>query len=121
MIQLPQGFKINSREPIDVRFILTKTEMLAINESTMPDIYFAICKDDGKLYIYQKSNEILEDVGKYRLYGGNADAKVSVSKEQNNRLIENEDGLFVKEPDSVPIDTIIEMFLNSKEKEPETV
>ena len=71
MIQLPQGFKINGRDAIDVRLILSKTEMLTINDNTMPNVYFAICKDDGKMYIYNKSNESLSDTGKYRLYFSN--------------------------------------------------
>ena len=71
MIQLPQGFKINGRDAIDVRLILSKAEMLTINDNTMPNVYFAICKDDGKMYIYNKSNESLSDTGKYRLYFSN--------------------------------------------------
>ena len=56
MIILPQGFKLLSSEPIDARIVLTKEEMKNINPNIMPNVYFALCKDDGKLYLYNKNN-----------------------------------------------------------------
>ena len=67
-IQLPQGFKIGSVEPIDTRLVLTKEEMLSIKDSVMPDRYFAVCKDDSKLYVYNKNNLEDPETGKFRVY-----------------------------------------------------
>jgi len=67
-IKLPQGFKIGSIEPIDTRLTLTKAEMFSINENTIPNNYLCICKDDGKFYLFNKTFEKLEEIGKFRLY-----------------------------------------------------
>lgn len=110
MIQLPQGFKVNAKEPIDVRLILTKAEMLIINDSIMPDMYFAICKDDGKLYVYNKANEQDDLTGKYRLYGTDTSSTASVSKEEGNIIEQKSDGLFVSENESISDETIKSLF-----------
>ena len=68
-IQLPQGFKIGSVEPIDSRIVLTKAEMLSMKDNIMPEKYFAICKDDDKVYLYSKSNSVDSVTGKFRVYG----------------------------------------------------
>lgn len=65
-IQLPQGFKIGSVEPIDTRLTLTKEEMLLVNENIMPDKYLCVCKDDGKIYIFKKDIQVpSEETGKF--------------------------------------------------------
>lgn len=69
MINLPQGFKVGAAEAVDARLILSKAEMKNTKDSLMPSFYFAVCSDDGKLYIYSKSNEVNEDTGKFRVYG----------------------------------------------------
>ena len=116
MIQLPQGFKINGRDAIDVRLILSKAEMLTINDNTMPNIYFAICKDDGKMYIYNKSNEALSDTGKYRLYFSNNESS-SISKEEGNAIINKEDGLFVEQLQPISEEVIYNLFSSDVSKE----
>lgn len=68
-IQLPSGFIIGSREPIDSRLVLTKSEMLAMSETIMPDVYFAICKDDGKVYVYDKNSSTQSsETGFFKVY-----------------------------------------------------
>ena len=57
-IELPQGLKITSKQPVDTRILLKKSAMLTVDENMMPAKYFAICMDDGKLYLYNKSNDI---------------------------------------------------------------
>lgn len=70
MIKLVQGFDIISPLPIDGRILLSSNEMKEIADYLLPDKYFAICRDDGKLYLYDKSNVITEDssigYGKFR-------------------------------------------------------
>ena len=68
MIILPQGFKVSSSEPIDARIVLTKEEMKNINPNIMPNVYFALCKDDGKLYLYNKNNSFNDITGYFSLY-----------------------------------------------------
>ena len=48
-INLGSGFNIGSKQPIDDRLIMTKSEMLNVNENTFPDVYMCICKDDGAI------------------------------------------------------------------------
>ena len=64
-IKVNAGFSVGAGVPIDERLVLTKAEMLAINESTMPDVYMACCKDDGKIYVYNKANTPNTDTGKF--------------------------------------------------------
>ena len=44
----------------------TLSEMKAVVDKRMPDIFTATCKETGKFYIYNKSNEIDETLGKWR-------------------------------------------------------
>jgi hypothetical protein len=54
--------------PVDTRLVLTKSEMKAANDKYLPDMYFALCKDDGKFYIYHKNTDIInEETGKFIL------------------------------------------------------
>lgn len=66
-INLPQGFNIGSNESIDQRLLLTKEQMKAALKGSMPEKYFCVCKDDGKLYIYNSENEIDPEIGRFRL------------------------------------------------------
>lgn len=50
----------------------TLAEMKAVVDKRMPDIFTATCKETGKLYIYNKSNEIDEILGKWREAGGSS-------------------------------------------------
>jgi hypothetical protein len=40
--------------------------MLNVNDTYQPDVYFALCKDDGHFYLYNKNNEPNSEVGKFR-------------------------------------------------------
>ena len=86
MIILPQGFKVLSSEPIDARILLTKEEMKNINPNIMPNIYFAICKDDGKLYLYDKNNSFNDITGYFSLYEYQHDRE-SITQEDIDLII----------------------------------
>lgn len=75
-------FKRGGAFPIDETLVLTKAEMLAVNDNTMPDKYFCICSDDGKLYMYDKSATASAETGKYKLYagGGTDDYEALINK-----------------------------------------
>ena len=53
--------------PVDTRLVLTKKEMREINDNYLPDTYFALCKDDGHFYLYNKKTEPNEETGKFTL------------------------------------------------------
>ena len=49
------GFNVGTKSAIDQRIILTKAEMLAVSNGSsysVPDIYFALCSDDHRFYLY---------------------------------------------------------------------
>ena len=66
-IKISQAFERTSREPVDVTLTLTKAEMLLVDDNMMPDKYFTICQDDGKLYLYDKSATPSQETGKFSL------------------------------------------------------
>lgn len=88
MISIVQGFKVMTRDAIDNRILLSKSEMCSINDNQMPDKYFAICKDDGMLYLYDKSREVAEvadadteSTGKFTLFSSGKIESISVNGE----------------------------------------
>lgn len=81
MISLPQGFKVGAAEAVDSRLTLSKAEMLAIKDNTMPDVYLAVCKDDNSIYIYSKDNSIDPETGKFRVYANESSAPSSSNLE----------------------------------------
>ena len=57
MRKVPYGFEPTAYEPIDARIILTKAQMKDIigdeaagSDFAMPEVYFALCIDDGQWY-----------------------------------------------------------------------
>lgn len=75
---LSGGFKVNAREALDIRMILSKAQMRselynpadATTLIALPTNYFCLCTDDHKIYVYDRT--IPEDqkdpeTGKFRL------------------------------------------------------
>lgn len=87
-IKLNTGFNIRSNVPIDERFILTFEQMTLINDKLMPEKYFAVSSDDGKLYVYSKSNDVNTKTGRFRLAFENIDAKLDELIAQSTTAIE---------------------------------
>lgn len=48
--------------------ILSKEQMLAVVDTNMPDQFFAICKDDGFIYKYEKTNTSDVETGKFKKF-----------------------------------------------------
>lgn len=67
-INLGFAFNRTSPAPIDTSMVMTKAEMRAVDDSVMPDYYFAICKEDKSIYLYDKSATASTETGKYTLY-----------------------------------------------------
>lgn len=66
-IKINSNFQIGTPQPLDYRNVLTKEEMKNVNENVWPEAYYTICKDDGKIYTFNKGNESTEETGKFRL------------------------------------------------------
>lgn len=79
MIHVIQGFKLFTRESVDHRFVLSKAEMVSINDNQMPDKYFAVCKDDGYLYVYDKYRIPNNESGKFEQYGNSKIETISIN------------------------------------------
>ena len=69
-ISLGTGFSIGSKDLIYDKFVLTKDEMMNINENTYPDQFFALCSDDDCMYTFNISNPVNEETGKFRIVVG---------------------------------------------------
>lgn len=67
-IQIAQGFNVTSSEPIDKRLLLTKEEMRSTKLSRMPEKYLVVCKDDGKVYLWDSTNTEDPELGRFRFY-----------------------------------------------------
>ena len=72
-INLGGGFQIGSKQPIDDRLIMTKSEMINVNENIYPDVYMCVCSDDGAIYTFNKNNESNAETGKFRMIEGGND------------------------------------------------
>ena len=85
-IKTSQGFKITSDEAIDANLTLTKSEMKNINEDMIPDKYFTICQDDGKLYLFNKANTVDTQTGKFRVFeGGSGGGNTHIDIQNDNK------------------------------------
>lgn len=75
-IPLLSGFNITSDSPADTRLVLTKAEMKAMKDSSMPQTYFCTDSETGEIYVYNKTNSVDETTGKFRKFesGGNKPA-----------------------------------------------
>lgn len=69
-IKVSQGFKRTGADAIDVDLALTKAQMLVVDDDLMPNKYFTICQDDGKLYLYNKENSFEDTTGRFRVLEG---------------------------------------------------
>lgn len=83
MIQLATGFSIGSKDLIYDKFVLTKQQMIDIDENTYPDNFFALCSEDSKLYTYDINNTPSLETGKFVLAGGTGDVDSMTETEWN--------------------------------------
>ena len=94
-ITVGASFKISNADPIDRRLVLTKAEMLAMNDLKMPrsDIrkYFALCVDDNQFYVYDKDAEPNEETGKFKCIM----KYLQKASEEEDGLMSSEDKEFI--------------------------
>ncbi len=88
-MKITENFKyIGASQNFERDSYATLAEMKAVVDKRMPDIFTATCKETGKLYIYNKSNEVDETLGKWREVGAgtgesNSSDYLSVEGENN--------------------------------------
>lgn len=76
-INFSAGFNIAKAEAVDTRIYLkTLANMLTIDENVYPEVYFAVCEENGKLYLYNKANSKDPATGKFRVLEGSGSAKI---------------------------------------------
>ena len=64
-IPLNLDFEMGVAKPIDSRFVMTKAQMLSVDDNVMPQVYGCWCSEDGKPYIYNKNNVADAETGKF--------------------------------------------------------
>lgn len=76
--------------PIDDKFVLSKAEMLAVSDTVMPEKYFAVCTDDGKLYVYDKNATASAETGKFSVVegGGGGGSIDAYTKAETDALLD---------------------------------
>ena len=82
------GYK--GKKPDNVRsYFETVADMAAFSENYLPDVYVALCGEDGKQYKFIRSNEADPVTGKWRVLGegGSADLINYYTKAQVNNLL----------------------------------
>ena len=85
-INVGAAFKRTSANPIDESMVLSKAEMLAVDDNLMPVKYLAVCKDDGKLYTYDKNATPSAETGKFSEAGGSIDVDTEMSDTSENAV-----------------------------------
>ena len=78
-IALGTGFSIGSKDLIYDKFVLTKEEMIGINENTYPDQFFALCSDDDCMYTFNVNNPVNAETGKFRIVVGSGTGDVDLT------------------------------------------
>lgn len=67
------NFSYQGRNPLDSRMLFdTIAAMKNYNENYLPDITLAFNKEDGKMYVFNRTNDVDEDTGKWREFEGGA-------------------------------------------------
>ena len=69
-IEMAAGFKIYSTDAVDTRFIMSKADMLSLEELAYPSTYFCVCTDDKSLYVFDSTNTYDASTGKFRIASG---------------------------------------------------
>lgn len=66
-IKINAPFELGAAVPVDTRLTLSKAEMLTVNDNVWPSKYLTVCSDDGAIYLYDKTNEMDVETGKFRI------------------------------------------------------
>lgn len=68
-ISVADNFNIRTRKQnVERDSFVTLADMKAYPESSLPNIFIATCEETGKIYLYQKTNDVDDLTGKWREY-----------------------------------------------------
>ena len=90
-ISLGSNLALHTRLPLDDRTIMeTIEEMKDYPENFLPDIAYCFVKADGKMYVFNRSNDIDSVYGKWREYCGGGETPTPenyYTKDETEELI----------------------------------
>lgn len=110
-IVLWDNIEYKGKKPLDSRMLFdTIADMKAYSENYLPDITLAFNKEDSKMYVFNRENDVDEDTGKWRIFD-------SVSGEEDKANII--DGTEIKDlfggtEEDIKIKTITDEIENDK-------
>ena len=78
-ISINAGFHLGSAVAIDDRLYLAKADFLTINENIYPDYALVVCKDDGSLWVFDKSAVADPINGKFKAFASGDDTVIQMS------------------------------------------
>ena len=82
-IKLSTNFDIGAPVPVDSKLVVsTKAGLTTINENIWPEGYLTICLEDKQLYIFNKTNEVDAETGKFRKVAADIDTSLFEKKAQ---------------------------------------
>ena len=72
-IEVDQGFELKNKNALDVRtHFKTLQEMKDYDEAFLPDTFYAVNDETGKIYIFNKNNIEDATLGKWEIVGASA-------------------------------------------------
>ena len=76
-IEVDQGFELKNKNALDVRtHFKTLQEMKDYDEAFLPDVFYAVNDETGKIYIFNKNNIADATLGKWREIEGKGTGNV---------------------------------------------
>lgn len=104
-VSIGSGFALHKKAVIDDRTLFeTVADMVATPDNWMADMGYAFVKETNALYMFNRNNEVLNDIGKWRLIDGDG-AKLK------NELVSSTDIGMIKEGTTYNIGTSLETIL----------
>lgn len=64
----------------------TKAAMKAFNENWLPDVFMAICYEDHQIYLFDRSNDVDPETGRWRVFSGGGDSKLTAAMTANSPI-----------------------------------
>ena len=88
-ITVGAGFRLRSpQQNFERDSYSTLEEMKNVTDSSLPDIFIATCLETGKLYIYQKTNDVDAITGKWReVVGSSSIGDLDVSEDEDTTYV----------------------------------
>ena len=78
-LNINAGFHLGSAVALDDRLYLAKADFLTINENIYPDYALVVCKDDGSLWVFDKSAVADPVNGKFKPFASGEDTVIQMT------------------------------------------